>query len=138
MATLTLRLVKGSALTWQELDNNFSNINTEVGTKLGGTAGTSGHYARWDGSGDLVDGGPFVMDFALSSVATDLTTGTSKLTWRAPFAMTITDVRASVATAPVGANIIVDINIGGTTIMTTNKLSIDAQASGGPASHNII
>ena len=32
MATLTLRLVKGSPLTNAEVDNNFSNINTEVGS----------------------------------------------------------------------------------------------------------
>ena len=32
MATLTLRLVKGSPLTNAEVDNNFSNINTEVST----------------------------------------------------------------------------------------------------------
>jgi len=40
--------------------------------------------------------------------------------------MTVTDVRASVNTAPTGATIIVDINEGGTSIMTTTKLSIDA------------
>ena len=30
MATLTLRLVKGSELEWNEVDNNFSNLNTEI------------------------------------------------------------------------------------------------------------
>ena len=40
--------------------------------------------------------------------------------------MEVMEVRASVLTAPTGANIIVDINEGGTSIMTTNKLSIDA------------
>jgi hypothetical protein len=34
MATITLRGTKGSPLTNTEVDNNFSNINTEVGTKL--------------------------------------------------------------------------------------------------------
>ena len=43
-----------------------------------------------------------------------------------PFAMTLTAVRASVTTAPTGSILIVDINEGGATIMTTNKLSIDA------------
>jgi hypothetical protein len=43
-----------------------------------------------------------------------------------PYAMTLTAVRASVTTAPTGATLIVDINEGGSTIMTTNKLSIDA------------
>jgi hypothetical protein len=29
MSTIVLRLVKGSALTWSELDDNFSNLNTD-------------------------------------------------------------------------------------------------------------
>jgi hypothetical protein len=35
MATIVLRSVKGSPLTIAEVDANFSNLNTEVGTKLG-------------------------------------------------------------------------------------------------------
>ena len=42
-----------------------------------------------------------------------------------PYAMTLTEVRANVNTAPVGSTIIVDINEGGTTILST-KLTIDA------------
>jgi hypothetical protein len=34
MATLVLRLVKGSPLTNTEMDNNFSNLNTDVGTRV--------------------------------------------------------------------------------------------------------
>lgn len=60
-----------------------------------------------------------------SDETTDLTTGTAKRTFRMPFAMTLTDVRASVTTAPTGANLVVDINEGGATILST-KLSIDA------------
>jgi hypothetical protein len=51
MATITLRSVKGAPLTSIEVDNNFSNINTELGQKLsssstvtianGGTNGTA-------------------------------------------------------------------------------------------------
>ena len=63
---------------------------------------------------------------AVSDETTALTTGTAKVTFRMPFAMTLTAVRASVTTAPTGANLIVDINDSGTSIMTTNKLSIDA------------
>jgi len=37
MATITLRSAKGSPLTNAEVDANFSNINTEVGTKLTAT-----------------------------------------------------------------------------------------------------
>lgn len=63
---------------------------------------------------------------AASDETTALTTGTAKVTFRMPYAFTLTDVRASVTTAPTGAILIVDINEAGSTIMTTNKLSIDA------------
>lgn len=56
---------------------------------------------------------------------TALTTGTAKKTFRMPFAMTLTAVRASVSTAPVGSTIVVDINEAGTSVLST-KLSIDA------------
>ena len=62
---------------------------------------------------------------ACSDETTDLTTGTAKATFRMPYALTVTGVRANVNTAPVGSTIIVDINDGGTTILST-KLTIDA------------
>jgi hypothetical protein len=63
--------------------------------------------------------------FALSDESTALTAGTAKLTVRMPYAFTLTEVRASVSTAPTGSTIIVDINEGGTSILST-KLSINA------------
>lgn len=68
---------------------------------------------------------PEVIQVAISDETTALTTGTEKLTFRMPYAMTLTDIRASVGTAPTGATIIIDVHESGTTIMTTNKLSID-------------
>ncbi len=62
---------------------------------------------------------------AVSDETTDLTTGTAKLTFRMPYAMTLTEVRANVNTAPTDATIVVDINDSGTTVLST-KLSIDA------------
>lgn len=62
---------------------------------------------------------------AASDETSDLTVGTSKVTFRMPYAFTLTAVRASVKTAPTGSTIIVDINEGGTTILST-KLTIDA------------
>jgi len=62
---------------------------------------------------------------AASDETTDLTTGTAKLTYRMPFAFTVTEVRCSVSTAPTGSTIIVDINESGTSILST-KLTIDA------------
>lgn len=66
-----------------------------------------------------------VIGLAVSDETTALTTGTAKLTFRMPYAITLTAVRASVTTAPAGSTIIVDINEGGTSILST-KLSIDA------------
>lgn len=68
---------------------------------------------------------PTELILAVSDETTALTTGTAKVTFRVPYAMTVTEVRASVTTAPTGANLVVDINEGGTTILST-KLSIDA------------
>jgi hypothetical protein len=62
---------------------------------------------------------------AASDETSDLTTGTAKVTFRMPYALTLTAVRASVATAPVGSAIVVDINEVGTTILST-KITIDA------------
>lgn len=62
---------------------------------------------------------------AVSDESTALTTGTAKVTFRMPFAFTLTAVRASVTTAPTGSVLTVDINEGGSSILST-KLTIDA------------
>jgi hypothetical protein len=59
------------------------------------------------------------------SESTTLTTGTAKRTFRMPFAFTVTGVRASLSTASSSGTPTVDINEGGTTILST-KLTIDA------------
>ena len=61
---------------------------------------------------------------ACSDETTDLTTGTDTTQFRIPYGFTLTDVRCSVNTAPTGSTIIVDINEGGSSILST-KLSID-------------
>jgi len=66
-----------------------------------------------------------VIGVACSDETTDLATGTGVVTFRMPFAMTLTAVRASVTTAPTGSTVIVDINEAGTSVLST-KLSIDA------------
>jgi hypothetical protein len=67
---------------------------------------------------------------ACSDETTALTTGTAKVTFRAPYAFTVTAVRASVTTAPTGASLLtVDINEntgGGATTILSTKLTIDA------------
>ena len=62
---------------------------------------------------------------ACSDETTDLTTGT-KVTFRMPYAFTVTEVRASLTTAGTGGTLVtVDIHESGTTILST-KLTIDA------------
>ena len=69
---------------------------------------------------------PVVLAVAVSDETTALTTGTAKVTFRMPFAMTVTAVRASLTTASTSGTPTFDINEGGSSILGTNKLSIDA------------
>jgi hypothetical protein len=62
---------------------------------------------------------------ACSDLTTALTTGTSKAYFRVPRGFTVTAVRASLLTAQTAGSILtIDINEGGTTILST-KLTID-------------
>ena len=62
---------------------------------------------------------------AASDETTALTAGTSKITFRMPYAFTLTAVRASLTTAQTSGSIFtVDINDSGTSILST-KLTID-------------
>lgn len=62
---------------------------------------------------------------ACSDETSDLETGTAKVTFRMPHGMDLTGVRASVTTAPTGADLQIDINASGVSILST-KLTIDA------------
>ena len=68
---------------------------------------------------------PIEIQVAASDETTALTTGTAKVTFRTPCAMTVTAVRASLTTAQTSGSIFtVDINEEGTSILST-KLTID-------------
>jgi hypothetical protein len=118
---------------------NINNItidgNTTLGT-LSGTAtallGTTSANIAADVtlgsnlsivSGKLVQTIPYSV--ALSAATGDIATGTDVYSIRMPYAATLTGVKLSIGTAPVGSTVIVDINEAGTTILST-KLSIDA------------
>lgn len=74
----------------------------------------------WKNKGSLIE-----IQVAASDETTALTTGTAKVTFRTPCAITVTAVRASLTTAQTSGNIFtVDINEGGTSILST-KLTID-------------
>lgn len=68
---------------------------------------------------------PVVLQLACSDLTTALTTGTTKAYFRAPYAFTLTGVRASLGTAQTSGSIFtVDINEAGTSVLST-KLTID-------------
>jgi hypothetical protein len=81
------------------------------------------------GPGVTINGTTLVSEVSIGAACSDettaLTTGTAKVTFRMPYAMTLQAVRASVTTAPTGSTLVVDVNEGGTSILST-KLSIDA------------
>lgn len=68
---------------------------------------------------------PLIIPVAISDETTALSAGAAKVTFRMPCAMTLGAVRASLTTAQTSGSIFtVDINEGGTTILST-KLTID-------------
>jgi hypothetical protein len=111
----------------QTLLGNQSGSNTGDQTNISGNAATVTTNADLtgpvssSGNATTLEGG---RDFALSDETSDLTTGT-KLTWYAPYAVTLTLVYTSVTDAPTDATLIVDIHLNGTTIMTTDKIEIE-------------
>jgi hypothetical protein len=87
-----------------------TNIKTINSTSIVG----SGNYAT-----------PFELVVAASDETTALATGTAKITFRMPRAVTLTAVRASLTTAQASGSIFtVDINESGSSILST-KLTID-------------
>lgn len=73
---------------------------------------------------DLIKQIPVAYTIAVSDEDTAITTGTAKVTFRMPFAMTVTEVRASLTTASTSGTVQIDINEGGSPILGT-KLTID-------------
>lgn len=82
---------------------------------------TGGVWTAASGTGATV----VAIPIACGDEVTAATTGTAKVTFRMPYAMTLSAVRASVTTAPTGSTLVIDINESGSTILST-KLSIDA------------
>lgn len=85
--------------------------------------------SRWGSSGDLLRNSTLadkvVFVCPLSEGTADVTSGTSKYVFRAPFDMVLDVPKASVTTAQASGGILtVDINVDGATILST-KLTID-------------
>ena len=87
--------------------------------------GASGSVLKSDGTDAVWAGQSEIIIIAVGDETTAITTGTAKVTFRMPFAMTLSAVRASLTTVSSSGIPTVDINEGGTTILST-KLTIDA------------
>ena len=91
----------------------------------------AGKLYKYQGSAfTQVGGSPtenVVLVVAVSDEATAITTGTSKVTFRAPHAFTLTAVRGSLSTASTSGDPQIDVNKGGTSVFSSaQKLQIDA------------
>lgn len=64
------------------------------------------------------------LGYAFGSETDDMTTGSAKVSFHMPFAMTLTDVIVDVVTAPTGSTAIFDLNEAGASVLST-KISID-------------
>jgi hypothetical protein len=108
----------GTSASWSIVDalpSQTSNANRILTTN-----GTS---ASW------INGPREFIEFAVSDEATALTTGTAKITFRLPYATTFYQVpRASLNTASSSGSVVVDVKVGGTSILSTNKLTVDASS----------
>lgn len=122
----------GATVTWDGAA--YVATASGAGDVVGPASAVDDSIATFDGvTGKLLqDGGAKVADLRLSPIGvavsdetTALTTGTAKVTFRMPFAFTLTAVRASVTTAPTGSVLTVDINEAGASILST-KITIDA------------
>jgi hypothetical protein len=106
---------------WLKFD--FSNLVKSV-AGLTGEITVSGLLTAL-GLDDYADAFNEYYAFACSDESTVLSAGTGKVTFRMPFAMTLTAVRASLVTPQTSGSIFtVDVNKGGTSILST-KLTID-------------
>lgn len=114
-------LVTDANLVTSDITTNDVSI-----TKHGFVPKAPNDGSQWlRGDGNWSRGLPCEIQLAASDETTALTTGTAKVTFRMPFAMTVSSVRASLTTAQTSGNIFtVDINEGGSSILST-KLTID-------------
>lgn len=101
-------------LFWDDSAGAYAYLTPSTGLTISGTNLTT-----------TTAGTSFELEVACSDESTALTAGTSKVTFRMPRGITLTEVRASLGTAQASGSIFtVDINESGTTILST-KLTID-------------
>ena len=101
-------------LFWDDSAGDYAYLTAGSGLSISGTTITA------SGSNPTE-----CMIIPVGDETTSITTGTAKVTFRMPYAFTLTAVRASLTTASSSGLPTVDINENGTTILST-KLTIDA------------
>ena len=112
------------------LQKQISDAVTAIGEKqdtlVSGTSLKTVNGNSLLGSGDIaISGGTQCIPIACSDETTALTAGSAKVTFRMPYAFTLSAVRASLTTAQASGSILtVDINEGAASILST-KLTID-------------
>lgn len=109
--------VSGTWYFWEPFEGLVKNV-----------AGTLYEYTSGAWAALTLPAGAVLVPIAIacSDETTALTTGAAKVTFRLPYAMTLTDVRASVTTAPTGAALQVDISVTGTGSILSTPITIDA------------
>jgi hypothetical protein len=112
-----------AAIAWSKLDKTGSSVSdlADVPSQSGNTDKalvTSGSTTSWGYPEQC-----FIV--ALSDETTAITTGI-KLTMLAPFAFTLKDVRGVLTEASSSGTVTVDIHKNGTTVMSTDKIEIEA------------
>lgn len=111
---------------YQAAGSYLTSTNIEDAINDGTTTKAPSENAVFDALALKVNSaGSKVIQLAASDETTALTAGIGKITFRMPYAMTVTAVRASLGTAQTSGSIFtVDINESGTSIIST-KLTID-------------
>lgn len=134
--------VSGKAASGANSDiTSLSGLSTPLSVLQGGTGGNSAQTAintlsgvaaatneyvltKDTGSGNAVFKAPLTVpnvNEQTFTVTSALAVSTGGPRWYSPYALTITEVRASVGTSPTGASVVIDVNKNGTTIFTTQS-----------------
>jgi len=124
---------------------SITGLGAGIATALAINTGSAGAPVLYNGALGTPSGGNVtnctVKDFypaALSNESDALTTGL-KLTFRIPYACTLSAVRIDVSTAPTGSVIIVDVKESGTTIFSTKpQIAVGDKTSVGGAVPGVI
>lgn len=123
--------ISSGAVSFSTSSTNWNNTSTYARAyKIVAASGVVTYEDHRAGQYGTVAGGaaasvPKVIQVACSDQTTAITTGTAVVTFRMPYAMTLTAVRASLNTASSSGTPTIDINEAGVSILST-KLTIDA------------